>query len=126
MKKIKTGYVLLGSFVLLMWLLFASNYLNKSNEAALDKNGREAIAKITNIKVNNYKANEMEGRYIENYVLTYQFSSDDGKVITSVRTIEKKDYKNYFDRGLVVNDDIKILYDPSSPGNNKVKKLKKN
>lgn len=122
MKKLKAGHYLVFTFVLLIGLLITTHYLNNSNEENLSKNGIEAIAIITDIDVNNYKANELEGRFIENYILTFHFSAD-GEKIKSVRTIEKKDYKKYFDRTLQVNDSIFILYDSSNPKNNKIKEL---
>lgn len=122
MKKIKPGYLILGTFVLLVGLLFASNYLKDNNEAALVENGIETIATISKIDVNNYKANEMEGTFVENYVLTFDFSVD-GKNIKSIRTIEKKDYDKFFDRALYVNDTIPVLYDAENPKNNKIKEL---
>ncbi len=122
MKKIKTGYLLVGTFVLLIGLLFTTNYLNKSNEAELLKNGIETSATITKLDVNSYKANEMEGTFVENYVFTLEFSVD-GKKFKSVRTIEKKDYANFFDRSLKVHDVIPILYDAENPKNNRIKEL---
>ena len=81
MKKLKTGHYLLGVFALLIGLLIAMNVLNSNQEKQLQQNGIEAIATITDIDVNNYKANELEGRYIENYILTFQFEDQNGKVI---------------------------------------------
>lgn len=124
MKKIKTGYFLVGAFVLLIGLLFVSNYLNDNNDAELIENGIEAKAKITKIDVNNYRMNEMDGTTVENYILTLNFSVD-GKTIKSVRTIEKKVYQKFFDKALYVNDSISILYDPSNPKNNKIKEFNK-
>lgn len=125
MKKLKAGHYILIAFIFLICLLIGSNYINKSNEESLNKNGIEAIATITNIDVNNYKANELEGKYIENYVLTFQFDID-GKKVKSIRTLEKKDYARFFDRTLNVNDQISILYDPEDPKNNKLKELNQN
>lgn len=122
MKKIKTSHILIGTFLLLVSLLFISNYLNENNTSNLNENGIEAIAKITKIEVNDYRANEMDGSSIENYIFTYNFLAD-GKKIKSIRTIEKKNYSKFFDRKLYVNDTIPILYDPSNPKNNKVKEL---
>tara|TARA_R110001632_G_scaffold2297_8_gene10082 strand:+ start:157 stop:540 length:384 start_codon:yes stop_codon:yes gene_type:complete len=122
MKKIKPGYLILGIFVLLIGLLFASSFLKENNKAVLIENGIETIARISKIDVNNYKANEMEGTYVENYILTFNFSVD-GKEIKSIRTIEKRDYAKFFDRGLNVNDSIPVLYDPENPKNNKIKEL---
>ena len=124
MKKIKTGYFLVGAFVLLIGLLFVSNYLNDNNDAELIENGVETMAKITKIDVNNYRMNEMDGTTVENYILTLNFSVD-GKTIKSVRTIEKKVYQKFFDKALYVNDSISILYDPSNPKNNKIKEFNK-
>ena len=123
MKKLKTGHYILFTFIFLIGLLIGSNYMNKANQKDLEQNGIKTIATITKIDVNNYKANEMEGRFVENYILTFQFSTEDGKVITSVRTVEKKDYKEYFDRSLKVNDQIQILYEESNPTNNTFKKI---
>ena len=64
----------------------------------------------------------MDGSSIENYILTFSFLADKEN-IKSVRTIEKKNYSNYFDRKLYVNDTISILYDATNPKNNKVKEL---
>lgn len=125
MKKLKAGHYILIAFIFLIGLLIGSNYMNKSKEESLNKNGIEAIATITKIDVNNYKANELEGKYIENYVLTFQFNHD-GKNVKSIRTLEKKDYALYFDRTLNVNDQIPILYDAKNPKNNKLKELDKN
>ena len=123
MKKLKTGHYLLGVFALLIGLLIAMNVLNSNQEKQLQQNGIEAIATITDIDVNNYKANELEGRYIENYILTFQFEDQKGKVITSIKTVEKKDFKNYFDKKLTVNDQISVLYEASNPSNSTFKKL---
>ncbi|MEQ6123036.1 hypothetical protein AAON49_02400 [Pseudotenacibaculum sp. MALMAid0570] len=125
MKKLKTGHYILLVFILLIGLLIGSNYVNNTNQKNLEQNGIETIATITNIDVNNYKANEMEGRYIENYILTFQFSDKNGKVVTTVKTIEKKDYKKYFEKPLNVNDQIKILYDEANSSNSTFKKLEK-
>ncbi|MBL4605452.1 MAG: hypothetical protein JKY02_07300 [Flavobacteriaceae bacterium] len=122
MKKIKTGYLLVGTFLVLVVLLFVSNYLNDTNEAVLTENGIETMAKITKIDVNNYRMNEMDGTTVENYILTLNFLVD-GKTIKSIRTIEKKTYAKFFNKALHVNDSISILYDPSNPKNNKIKEL---
>ena len=89
----------------------------------MEQHGVEALATITDIDVNNYKANELEGRYVENYIFTFQFSDRKGNVITTVKTIEKKDFKIYFDRTLYVNDQISILYDMDDPKGVIFKKL---
>ena len=125
MKKLKAGHYILIAFIFLIGLLIGSNYINKSNEERLTKNGIETIATITDIDVNNYKANELEGKFVENYVLTFQFDID-GKKVKSIRTLEKKDYARFFDRTLNVNDQISILYDPQDPKNNKLKALNQN
>ena len=125
MKKLKAGHYILIAFIFLIGLLIGSNYINKSNEERLTKNGIETIATITDIDVNNYKANELEGKFVENYVLTFQFDID-GKKVKSIRTLEKKDYARFFDRTLNVNDQISILYDPEDPKNNKLKALNQN
>lgn len=122
MQKLKTGHYLIIAFVVLIALLIGSNYVNKSNDKHLNQNGIETLAIITDIDVNNYKANEMEGKFVENYVLTFNFTAE-GKELTSIRTIEKKVYGNYFDRTLKVSDTIAILYDASNPKNNKIKEL---
>jgi len=122
MRKIKTGYLIVGVFVLLLGLLFMSNYLKSSNETHLNENGIETFAKITKIDVNNYRANEMDGTFVENYVLTFQFLVNE-ETVESIRTIEKKDYDAFFKRTLYVNDSVKILYDASEPKNNLIKKL---
>jgi len=123
MKKLKAGHYILFSFLFLIVLLIGSNYINNQNEHLLNENGIEAIATITDIDVNNYKANELEGKYIENYILTFQFSDTYGKVYTTVKTIEKKDYKKYFNRTLEVNDQISVLYEKSNPTNSMIKEL---
>ena len=64
MKKIKTGYYLIGAFVVLIGLLIAMNILNDHQERYLQENGIEVLATITDIDVNNYKANELEGKLI--------------------------------------------------------------
>ena len=125
MKKIKTGYYLIGAFVVLIGLLIAMNIINDNQERYLQENGIEVLATITDIDVNNYKANELEGTYVENYILTFQFSDSDGKVVTNVRTVEKKDFKLYFDKTLNVNDQIKIVYDESDSSKNTFKELPK-
>ena len=122
MKKLKTGQYLVVVFAVLIGLLIAMNFLNNSQEKYLLENGVNAVAVITDIDVNNYKANELEGKFIENYVFTFQFSVD-GKAVKSVRTVEKKAFKKYFDKPVVVNDQINILYDPSNPKNNTIKEL---
>ena len=123
MKKIKTSHILITVFLLVVSLLFISNYLKEDNISNLNKNGIETVAKITKIEVNDYRANEMDGTSIENYVFTLSFMAN-GENIKSIRTIDKKDYSKYFDRKLYVNDTISILYDASNPNNNKVKDLK--
>ncbi|MFY0630707.1 MAG: hypothetical protein JXR05_10020 [Flavobacteriaceae bacterium] len=124
MKKIKTGYLIVGAFLLLVGLLFASNYLNNSNDASLNENGVETMAQVTKIDVNNYRMNEMDGTTVENYILTFNFSVD-GKTVKSIRTIEKKTFTSFFKKALHVNDSISILYDPSNPKNNKIKESNK-
>lgn len=124
MKKIKTGYLLVGAFLLLVGLLFASNYLNDNNDASLNENGIETMAQITKIDVNNYRMNEMDGTTVENYILTLNFSVN-GETIKSIRTVEKKTYAKFFKKKLYVNDSISILYDPSNPKNNKIKESNK-
>jgi hypothetical protein len=119
---LKTGHYLITVFVVLIALLVAMNFLNNNQEKYLLEHGVDAIAVVTDIDVNNYKANELEGKFIENYVFTFQFSVE-GKEINSVRTIEKKAFKKYFDKPVVVNDQIHILYDPSNPKNNTIKEL---
>lgn len=120
MKKLKTGYLIVAAFILLVGLLYTTNYINDTNDAILTKNGIETMAQITKIDVNNYRMNEMDGTMVENYILTLNFSVN-GKSIKSVRTIEKKTYAKYFTKTLQVNDSISILYDPSNPKNNKIK-----
>jgi hypothetical protein len=122
MKKLKTGHYLIGAFVLLVGLLIAMNYINNQQENQLKENGVATVAVITDIDVNNYKANELEGKYIENYVFTFEFSVD-GETVKSVRTVEKKDFQRFFNSSLSVNDKIDILYDPSNPKNNTIKEL---
>jgi len=121
MKKIKTGYLIVGAFILLAGLLYITNYINDSNDASLTKNGIETMAQISKIDVNNYRMNEMDGTMVENYVLTLNFSVN-GELFKSIRTIEKKTYAKYFKKTFHVNDSISILYDPSNPKNNKIKK----
>ncbi|MCH2217590.1 MAG: hypothetical protein MK076_05855 [Flavobacteriales bacterium] len=123
MKKLKTGHYLLGAFILLVGLLIVMNVLNDKKQEYMEQHGVEALATITDIDVNNYKANELEGRYVENYIFTFQFSDRKGNVITTVKTIEKKDFKSYFDRTLYVNDQISILYDIDDPKDVIFKKL---
>ena len=123
MKKLKTGHSLLGAFILLVGLLIVMNVLNDKKQEYMEQHGVEALATITDIDVNNYKANELEGRYVENYIFTFQFSDRKGNVITTVKTIEKKDFKSYFDRTLYVNDQISILYDIDDPKDVIFKKL---
>lgn len=123
MKKLKTGHYLLGAFILLVGLLIVMNVLNDKKQEYMEQHGVEALATITDIDVNNYKANELEGRYVENYIFTFQFSDRKGNVITTVKTIEKKDFKTYFDRTLYVNDQISILYDIDDPKDVIFKKL---
>lgn len=123
MKKLKTGHYLLGAFILLVGLLIVMNVLNDKKQEYMEQHGVEALATITDIDVNNYKANELEGRYVENYIFTFQFSDQKGNVITTVKTIEKKDFKSYFDRTLYVNDQISILYDIDDPKDVIFKKL---
>ena len=123
MKKLKTGHYLLGAFILLVGLLIVMNVLNDKKQEYMEQHGVEALATITDIDVNNYKANELEGRYVENYIFTFQFSDQKGSVITTVKTIEKKDFKTYFDRTLYVNDQISILYDIDDPEDVIFKKL---
>ena len=123
MKKLKAGHYLLGAFILLVGLLIVMNVLNDKKQEYMEQHGVEALATITDIDVNNYKANELEGRYVENYIFTFQFSDRKGNVITTVKTIEKKDFKSYFDRTLYVNDQISILYDIDDPKDVIFKKL---
>ena len=123
MKKLKTGHYLLGAFILLVGLLIVMNVLNDKKQEYMEQHGVEALATITDINVNNYKANELESRYVENYIFTFQFSDRKGSVITTVKTIEKKDFKTYFDRTLYVNDQISILYDIDDPKDVIFKKL---
>lgn len=123
MKKLKTGHYLLGAFILLVGLLIVMNVLNDKKQEYMEQHGVEALATITDIDVNNYKANELEGRYVENYIFTFQFSDRKGNVMTTVKTIEKKDFKTYFDRTLYVNDQISILYDIDDPKDVIFKKL---
>ena len=123
MKKLKTGHYLLGAFILLVGLLIVMNVLNDKKQEYMEQHGVEALATITDIDVNNYKANELEGRYVENYIFTFQFSDRKGNVITTVKTIEKKDFKTYFDRTLYVNDQISILCDIDDPKDVIFKKL---
>ena len=123
MKKLKTGHYLLGAFILLVGLLIVMNVLNDKKEEYMEQHGVEALATITDIDVNNYKANELEGRYVENYIFNFQFFDRKGNVITTVKTIEKKDFKTYFDRTLYVNDQISILYDIDDPKDVIFKKL---
>ncbi len=125
MKKIKPAQLLITAFILVVSLLFISNYLNKNNDSNLNKNGIETIANISKIEVNNYRANEMDGSKIENYVFTFNFMAN-GETIKSIRTIEKKEFSKYFKKELSVNDKISILYDPENPKNNKVKELEVN
>ena len=122
MKKLKTGHYLITVFIVLIGLLITMNFLNSSQEKHLLENGINTMAVVTDIDVNNYKANELEGKFIENYVFTFQFSVD-GKEVNSIRTIEKKEFEKYFDKPIVVNDRISILYDPSNPKNNIIKEL---
>ncbi len=122
MKKIKTGYILVATIALLLTLLYISNSFQENKNQELMNNGIETTAVISKIAVNNYKANELEGRFIENFVITFNFMVDE-QSYQSVRTIEKKDYKKYFDRVIKAKDTIRILYDASNPKNNKIKAL---
>jgi len=97
--------------------------LKYTNETHLNENGIETFAKITKIDVNNYRANEMDGTFVENYVLTFQFLVNE-ETIESIRTIKKKDYDAFFKRTLFVNDSVKILYDAIEPKKQSNKKAK--
>ena len=90
MKKLKTGHYLLGAFILLVGLLIVMNVLNDKKQEYMEQHGVEALATITDIDVNNYKANELEGRYVENYIFTFQFSDRKGNVITTVSPLKKR------------------------------------
>jgi hypothetical protein len=124
MKKIKTGHILITAFVLIVSLLLISSYIKESNTSNLNENGIETIAKITEIEVNDYRANEMDGSSVENYIFTFSFMVN-GENIKSIRTIKKKEFSKFFTKKLFVNDTIIVLYDADNPKNNKIKELEK-
>ncbi len=123
MKKFKTSHYVIIVFSLLVISLFVSNWWNDYKISKLEENGIETLALVTDIDINDYNANELEGKRIENYIFTFQFSTKAGEKITSIRTVEKKDFKDFFDKPIRVNDSINILYSPDSPKNNMIKKL---
>lgn len=122
MKKVKTSHIIITAFLLIISLLIISSYINKNNNDNLNENGIETLAIVSKIDVNNYKANEMDGTTVENYIFTYNFSVN-GENIKSVRTVEKKEFSKFFNTKIMVNDKISILYDPENPKNNKIKEL---
>jgi len=123
MKKLKTSHLLIATFLLVISLLFIGTYLKEANANNLKENGIETTAVVSNIDVNNYRANEMDGSKIENYIFTFKFTAN-GENIKSIRTIEKKEFSKFFNKELSVNDKISIVYDPENPKNNKIKELK--
>ncbi|MEE9407096.1 MAG: hypothetical protein V3V28_03365 [Polaribacter sp.] len=122
MKKLKTSHILITAFIVIVSLLFISTYLKDNNVSNLKENGIVTLAIISKIDANNYRANEMDGSKIENYIFTFNFSVNEEK-IKSIRTVEKKNFSKFFSKELFVNDTISILYDPSNPRNNKIKEL---
>ncbi len=94
-------------------------YFQKSND--LKTNGERTYAIVTGIKRNGYRANDMDGTTVNNYLISFEFHVGQKKII-GFQSIEKKEYLDYFNEEIKVADTIYIQYSIVNPHNNKILK----
>ena len=115
--KIIGGSILL--IIIAALAIFGNFTLSKFDQ--LEKNGEITSGKITGIKRNAYRVNDFDGTRINNYLIQYEFRVN-GEIIQGIKTLEKRDYDEYFDSEINVNDTLKIVYDSGNPKNNRILK----
>ena len=118
-KKARTlGIVIIGILTCILTVL-AYLYFQKLNE--LEINGERTYATVIGIKRNGYRANDMDGTTVNNYLISFEFFDGEKKNI-GFQSIEKKDYSDYFNNEIKVTDTIPILYSTVNPDNNRILK----
>ena len=113
-----SGIVIIGVLICILTVL-AYLYFQKSNE--LEINGERTYATVTGIKRNGYRANDMDGTTVNNYMISFEFFDGEKKNI-GFQAIEKKNYSDYFNNEIKVTDTILILYSTVNSDNNRILK----
>tara|TARA_R110002020_G_C15869059_1_gene737923 strand:- start:184 stop:567 length:384 start_codon:yes stop_codon:yes gene_type:complete len=109
-------FIVLGIFAILFsGAFYYTNKLAKN----LDNNGIKTSAIITNIQRNNYRMNDMDGTWVRNRFITYQFQSVNG-LITGTYEVRDDEFLKYFHGPIKTGDSLKIKYDPKNPSNSKI------
>jgi len=119
-KSRKLTFYLLLALSLLFTILFI---FKKYNNSVLENNGIETKAIVESIVKNNYRASDMDGKWVHTYLIKYRFGTKMNNEISGYYEIQRSDYEKYFEKELKVNDTISIIYLPDQPKKNKIKKL---
>ncbi|WP_111709829.1 hypothetical protein [Lutibacter citreus] len=83
--------------ILITSLIIFKNYKTEN----LYNKGIIKSAIITNIIHNNYKMNDVDGTFVNNFLIEYEFEFDKG-IVNSFYEIHNKDYNKYFEnRGII-------------------------
>ena len=105
-------------------IIFTSLFIfKKNNNSVLENRGIETKAIVESIVLNNYRANDMDGKWVNTYLIKYRFGGKMNNQINGYYEVQGSDYKKYFEKELKVNDTISIIYLPDQPQKNKIKKL---
>ena len=113
---VRISFLLLFSFLA---LYLYSNY----KSTYLKKNGIISNAIVINIIHNSYRMNDMDGTYVNNYKVEFEFTTNK-EIIKSFYEIRTDIYNQYFETRLKLNDTIKIRYNPKNPRENEIIKIK--
>lgn len=97
--------------------------IQKYNNSILDNKGIETTAIVEHITLNDYRSNDMDGKWVYTYVIKYSFLTEDNNQISSYYEIQGKEYKRYFEKKIKINDTISIIYLPEKPEKNKIKRI---
>ena len=102
-------------------IIFVIGIWNYQTEKYLRNEGVQAKAKISSIKSEYRRLNDIELTRVRTYSIEYKFlySSD---TVYGLDIIQKEDLNEYFDKMPRFNDSIEILYDAKKNENSRIKK----
>lgn len=120
-KKFYKIFLLLVVFLLVL-VGFGVYLKSKINSNILEYTESEN-AIVTNIRVRYVKVNDMDGSYVLNHTVSYEFIHEHKK-IKGMQIIDSYLYDDYFEEKLKINDTIAILFNPKQPAQSKIKKIK--
>lgn len=106
---------------LLVVLLFGAFWYTQSLNKKLENNGIETSAVVINIIRNYYRMNDMDGKWVKNRFIQYEFE-DSNATVKGTYEIRDPLYSEYFDQKIGTGDSIRIIYDPENPSNSKILK----